>query len=199
MRVTLPNTMKVTTQSKFHVLVLLAIFVFGTLNAGPARAIDPKIVVTPSSITLSEGASAQFAVTLVEPIVCPSPSSCSVTLNFADSVPPGIALSSPSIAWSYTEWNQTRTVSVSISDPSLLTNNQVVHLAAVASSQSEYYSGFSVNVAVTIAVTQTTTTNPSQNFGGLPETGSDRTIVRIALWTLLIGVAVKIRRTLRYS
>ena len=180
------------------------------LAADPSQAINPRINVSPSAFTLSEGGTTQISATLDEPILCPSNPSlpCSVILNFAASVPSGISLSNSSLEWTQAEWTQEKTFTVSMTDPSLFTNNQVFHLVAVANSGSEYYSGFSVDIAVTIAVTQTTTTTTTPTtttppntttplVSNLPATGRNSAIAQYAIWALIIGIGLTFRRKLR--
>ncbi len=149
-------------QIRFWWAVLTALVTMTALSvffANPSQAINPKINISPTSFTLSEFASTQISATLAEPILCaPDPSlPCSVILNFATSIPLGVSLSNSSIEWTQTEWAQTKTFTVTMTNPSLFQNNAVFHLVAVANSRSEYYSRFSVDLAVTVAVTQTTT------------------------------------------
>ena len=123
-------------------------------------AVVPKITVNPSTFTLGENARTRITASLTQPIICqPDPIlPCSVVLDFAASVPSGVVLDSPSVEWTSAQWAQSRTFNVSIADPDLLQNNQVFQLAAIASSRSMYYSGFSVAISVTVAVTRTSTT-----------------------------------------
>jgi len=194
-------------------LVALAVF-----PASVAKAIIPRIALNPGAVTLSEGGSAQISATLDEPIVCPDLSlPCQVTLDFSASVPAGISLSSPSIMWSQAEWAQTKSFTVSVSNPSLLANNQVVHLRAVADSRSEYYRAFAVDLVVTLAITPPATTTtvppatttvppattteppaatmiPNPNPSELAETGTDSILLRFAFGFLIVGAALTIRR-----
>lgn len=199
-------------------VALLTVMGMSVMAADPSQAINPKINVSPSAFTLSEGGTTQISATLDEPILCPSNPSlpCSVILNFAASVPSGISLSNSSIEWTQAGWSQTKSLTVTITDPSLFTNNHVFHLVAVADSGSEYYSGFSVDIAVTVAVTQTTTTTtilsttttaattttppPSTNtpsVSNLPATGRNSAIAQYAIWALIFGIGLTFRRKLR--
>ena len=199
-------------------VALLTVTAVSVLASRPSLAIIPKINVNPTAFTLSEGGTTQISARLDEPILCPSNPSlpCSVILNFAASVPSGISLSNSSLEWTQAEWTQEKTFTVSMTDPSLFTNNQVFHLVAVANSGSEYYSGFSVDIAVTIAVTQTTTTTTTPTttttaatttttplntttplVSNLPATGRNSAIAQYAIWALVVGVALTFRRKLR--
>jgi hypothetical protein len=140
--------------------VLLIVTGVGILATNPSQARVPKINLTPTAFTLAEGESSQISAMLDEPIICPpDPNlSCSVILDFTASVPAGISLSNSSIEWAQADFSQAKTLTVSMTNPSLFANNQVFSLVAVANSRSEYYSGFSVEIAVTVAVAQITTT-----------------------------------------
>jgi len=201
-------------------VALLTVMGVSVLAAEPSQAINPRINVSPAAFTLSEGGTTQISATLDEPILCPSNPSlpCSVILNFAASVPSGISLSNSSIEWTQAGWSQAKTFTVSMTDPSLFVNNQVFHLVAISNSGSEYYSGFSVDIAVTVAVTQTTTipsttttvatttTTPSastiianQNLVEIPATGRNSAIAQYAIWALIIGIGLTFRRKLRHQ
>ena len=219
-------------QIRFWWAVLTALVTMTALSvffANPSQAINPKINISPTSFTLSEFASTQISATLAEPILCaPDPSlPCSVILNFATSIPLGVSLSNSSIEWTQTEWAQTKTFTVTMTNPSLFQNNAVFHLVAVANSRSEYYSRFSVDLAVTVAVTQTTTsilstttttsltpstttsltpstttslaarTAANQNLDKIPATGQDLRVALYAIWVLVFGVALTFRRKIR--
>lgn len=216
-------------------IALVTMTVLSVLVANPSRAINLKIIVTPTAFTLSEVASTQISATLTEPILCaPDPNlSCSVILDFATSIPVGVSLSNSSIEWSQAEWSQAKTFTVTMTNPSLFQNNEVFHLVAVANSRSEYYSRFSVDIAVTVAATQTTTTTLStttttsvapsttttilsttsvtpstttslavrttanQNLDEIPATGLNLGVAQYAIWALIFGVALTIRRKIR--
>lgn len=209
----------------FVVLLIVAGFSIHAANpsqAFPSRVMTPKISVTPAAFTLAEGGSTQISATLDEPIICPSDPnlSCSVILNFAASVPSGIALSNTSIEWTQAEFAQAKTFTVSLTNPSLFVNNQVFRLVAVANSRSQYYSGFSVEIAVTVTVAQTATTtiattttpppapstttpistSPELSARSLPATGNDLSLANIAVSLLIIGlVTVVTRKRLHHS
>lgn len=186
--------------------VVAALVALAVLPASAATAIIPRIALSPGAVTLSEGGSALISATLDQPIVCPDQSlPCQVTLDFSASVPAGISLSSPSIIWSQAEWAQTKSFTVSVSNPSLLANNQVVHLRAVAISRSEYYRAFAVDLVVTLALTPpatttteppATTTIPNPNPSELAETGTDSILLRFAFGFLIVGAALTTRRKL---
>ena len=207
---------------RFWSILFIALFTVTSVNflaASPSLAILPKISLTPSTFTLIEGVSTQISATIDEPIICPPHPSlpCSIILNFAASVPTGVSLTNSSIEWTPAEWFQTKTFTVSLTDPSLFDTNEVFHLVAVAESRSEYYSGFAVDIAVTVAVTQTTTTTipstttnvatttttpPSTStpaVGTLPATGRNSAIAQFAMWAFIVGIALTFRRKLRQT
>lgn len=185
-------------------------------QAFPSQVMTPKISVSPASFTLAEGGTTQISATLNEPIICPSDPNlpCSVILNFAASVPAGISLSNTSIEWAQADFSQAKTFTVSLTNPSLFVNNQAFRLVAVADSRSQYYSGFSVDIAVTVAVAQTTTTtiattttppptpstttptsiSPTLSVSSLPATGNDPNLANIAVSVLIIGLMTVIAR-----
>lgn len=107
-----------------------------------------KINRTPTSLTsLSAGASRTFSFTLDEPIICADMSvTCAVTLNFSNSSPGTASLNTSSITWASAEWNQTRSITLTVDSDLVYSDSSSVLLSATASSNAEYYSGFAVSI-----------------------------------------------------
>ncbi|MSW30004.1 MAG: hypothetical protein F2597_05645 [Actinobacteria bacterium] len=149
--------------------VALSVFVFAlclsglsVLSAGVSQAQlgTGRISLSRTAITLDDSQQQSISLDLDEPINCnpSSPSPCSVVLDFTSSIPAGMSVSPSSIQWASNEWLQVKTLTLSVTDFSVFTSGQVVHLAAIAASSSEYYSGYSVDIELTVHGTQTTLT-----------------------------------------
>ena len=147
--------------------VALSVFVFtlclsglGVLGTGVSQAQIGRI--SPSRIAISIDDTRQWNIDfeLGEPIVCgpSSPSPCLVVLDFTSTIPAGMSVSPSSIQWAPNEWFTKKTLTLSVTDFSVFTFGQIVRLAAIAASRSEYYSGYSVDIELTVHGTQTTLT-----------------------------------------
>ncbi|MGZ6005642.1 MAG: Ig-like domain-containing protein [Candidatus Saccharimonadales bacterium] len=120
------------------------------LNCGQAMAFG-KIYSTPASVTLAEGASTTVTLRLDAPIICPllSPT-CQVDLHFHSSNPSQLSSSPFTITWQYTEWAQTRTLTIDSIDDGIYTGDQNLTLTATAVSNSIYYSDYIISIPVTL-------------------------------------------------
>lgn len=132
------------------------------LGTGVSQALlgNGKISLSRIAITLDDSRQWSIDLALDAPIICnpSSPSPCSVVLDFTSSIPAGMSVSPSSMQWAHNEWSATKTLTLSVTDFSVFTSGQIVHLAAIAASGSEYYSGYSVDIELTVHGTQTTLT-----------------------------------------
>ena len=126
--------------------MLMVLLISTILNAAPASAL-PKISSTPSIISLQEGNSTSTSIALDEPIICPT-SPCQLSLTFTSSDATLVSVTPSTLTWLDTEWNQTRTLTISAIADRTYKGNQRVSLSATAVSASEYYSGFQVSISV---------------------------------------------------
>lgn len=147
--------------------VSLSVFVFalclsglGALGIGVSQAQVGKISASRTAITLDDTRQWDIDFELDEPIVCgpSSPSPCLVVLDFTSTIPSGMSVSPSSIQWASNDWSTKKSLTLSVTDFSVFTSDQIVHLAAIAASGSEYYSGYSVDIELTVHGTQTTLT-----------------------------------------
>jgi len=147
--------------------VSLSVFVFalclsglGALGTGVSQAQAGKISASRTAITLDDSRQWTIDFELAEPILCDplSPPPCLVVLDFTSAIPAGLSVSPVSIQWAPNEWSAVKTLTLSVTDFSVFTSDQIVHLAAIAASRSEYYSGYSVDIELTVHGTQTTST-----------------------------------------
>jgi hypothetical protein len=156
--------------------VALSVFVFsfclsglGAVGMGVSQALLGNGKISPSGTAITIDDSRQWSIDfeLDEPIVC-DPSStppCSVVLDFTPSIPAGVSVSPSSLQWASNQWSAIRTLTLSVTDFSVFTDGQIVHLAAIAASGSEYYSGFSVTIDLTVQGTQTPPTTTTTSSG----------------------------------
>ncbi len=154
--------------NKFRFLTVLVAILLGITGTNLVTSdrshavVSPRIAISPTAITLSTSENLQLSATLNEPIICPGGIlGCLVELNFLANIPAGLFMSPSKIEWQHNEWTQPRTFTVSITNQNLFANNQVVHLRALAESLSEYYTGYSVDIPVTISIIPTTTVAPT--------------------------------------
>jgi len=147
--------------------VSLSVFVFalclsglGALGTGVSQAQAGKISASRTAITLDDSRQWTIDFELGEPILCDplSPPPCLVVLDFTSTIPAGLSVSPSSIQWASNDWFTTKTLTLSVTDFSVFTSDQIVHLAAIAASGSEYYSGYAVDIELTVHGTQTTST-----------------------------------------
>ena len=147
--------------------VSLSVFVFAlcfsglsALGTGVSQAQIGRISPSRTAITLDDTRQWDIDFELDEPIVCgpSSPSPCLVVLDFTSTIPAGMSVSPSSIQWASNDWFTKKTLTLSVTDFSVFTPDQIVHLAAIAASGSEYYSGYSVDIELTVHGTQTTQT-----------------------------------------
>jgi|GEM_PF-3019207 len=137
-------------KSKFHILLigLLAVILIGS----PVAVFAAKINSSPSSnISINKGQSRTVQLQLSQPIICPDPSGgCTVELTFASSDPSKATVSSLPVTWNYTDWAQSRTITIQTLDDGQHAGNQNLSVSATAVSNAPYYAGFQVTVPFTI-------------------------------------------------
>ena len=147
--------------------VSLSVFVFalclssvGALGTGVSQAQAGKISASRTAITLDDSRQWTIDFELGEPILCDplSPPPCLVVLDFTSTIPAGMSVSPSSLQWAFNDGFTTKTLTLSVADFSAFGSDQIVHLAAVAASESEYYSGYAVDIELTVHGTQTTST-----------------------------------------
>jgi hypothetical protein len=147
--------------------VSLSVFAFAlclsglsVLGTGVSQAQVEKISLSRTAITLDDSRQWTIDFELGEPILCDplSPPPCLVVLAFTSTIPVGLSVSPVSIQWAPNEWSAVKTLTLSVTDFSVFTSGQIVHLAAVAASGSEYYSGYAVDIELTVQGTQTSST-----------------------------------------
>jgi hypothetical protein len=171
--------------SLFSLLVCVMV-----LAATPASA-APRISVTPANATLSPAQSVSVALALDEPIVCPG-SPCDVVLNFSASQRLGVTMTPNVVTWEQADWQDTRTVIVTLDPQTPATQSQTVTLSATAVSDSMYFDGFAVSFPVNIVIpdiqpTPSPSPTPSDS---LAQTGASVEAVPLGAGILALGVAV---------
>jgi hypothetical protein len=126
----------------------LVLFISVFYDVAPANAFV-KISSTPATLTLQEGNSTTTTIELDSPIICDAPSpSCQVSLTFSSSDPSLVTFSPSSLTWSYSQWSQIKTFTISVLADRTYKGNQSISVSATAVSASEYYSGFTLSVSV---------------------------------------------------
>ena len=141
--------MKGVFSAKFRV-VLVGLVVAALLGA-PAFVAAAKIESVSNNISITEGRSQTVQLRLNEPIICSDPeATCDVSLVFTSSDPSKATVSSTPIVWNYTDWAQTRMITIQTLNDGQHSANQSLSIHATAVSNSEYYSGFQVTVPFTV-------------------------------------------------
>jgi hypothetical protein len=168
---------------------ILAVGIF----AQPAFA-SSRIIATPGSLTLTPGQSAPISFGLTQPIICET-APCSVVLDFSASQAQGVSVSPTTLSWSNVEWDQTRTVTVTLAAQTPATQSQDVVLSATAVSNSEFYTGSIETVTVSIVIPPAPSPTPEPE---LAVTGfSALNLVTIAASAMLSGAGLMMYRRLR--
>jgi hypothetical protein len=133
---------------RFSTAVVLVLFISVFYDVAPANAFG-KISSTPATLTLQEGNSTTTTIELDSPIICGASSpSCQVSLTFSSSDPSLVTFSPSSLTWSYSQWSQIKTFTISVLADQTYKGNQSISVSATAVSASEYYSGFTLSVSV---------------------------------------------------
>lgn len=118
--------------------------------AQPAQAAGTKISYTGFSGTpLQVGSSVVVEFRLSEPIICQD-LPCEVRLNFTNSDPSTLTLSSTEVVWTANTWSQVRSFTVRVAEGITSAGSSSVTLSAVAVSNSEYYRSHRVTITQSI-------------------------------------------------
>jgi len=160
-----------------------------------AMAASGKVHFNAESPALELGGNTDVTISLEQPLICADPGNCSVTIDFASSVPAGVTVTPSSVTWTSSEWSQTRTVNVSIAEDANELFGQTISLGGPVASGSEYYNGyqaaFDVAVLAPVAYNQRTLAN----------TGSSEVLVigEVLSAGLLISCGIVLLRNRRRS
>ena len=159
---------------KKPIRVFLAVFALclcldglGALGTGVSQALPVTEKISPKSTSITIDDSRQWSIDfeLDEPIICnpSSPPPCLVVLDFTASIPAGVSVSPSSLQWAPNEWSVAKTLTFSVTDLGTFTSGQVVQLAAIAASGSEYYSRYAVTIDLTVLGTRTPPTTATSS------------------------------------
>jgi hypothetical protein len=108
-----------------------------------------------------------------------------------------VSVSQTTLSWSNVEWDQTRTVTVTLAAQTPATQSQDVVLSATAVSNSEFYTGSIETVTVSIVIPPAPSPTPEPE---LAVTGfSALNLVTIAAAAMLSGAGLMMYRRLRES
>ena len=133
---------------RFQSLLLVTGLFLSSQVALAESSFAAKINSSPSPLTaLAAGGNRTFTFTLDEPIFCETmDSTCFVRLAFTNSGSAISSLSSSTIEWAYTDWTQTRTMTLTVNSTLSHTDSSNIRLSAVTQSNSEYYRSFAVTI-----------------------------------------------------
>lgn len=133
---------------RFQSILLVSALFFGSQVVLAEPSFAAKINSSPTPLTaLAAGGSRTLTFTLDEPIICPiTDSTCFVRLTFANSGSAFSTLSSNVVEWAYSDWTQTRTMTLTVNSNLSYTDSSNIRLTATALSNAEYYSRFSVTI-----------------------------------------------------
>lgn len=152
-----------------HISFFTLISLFTISLALPSTALAVKVNSSPSSATLSEGSGSQiFSITLDEPIISIEETAY-VRLNITGD-DARLVFSTSSIYYAASDWFNTRTFTVSVSNDSIQNSDNSAVITINTVSNSEYYSGYSRTIAITIL--DDDSSQSSQGSGGPSGGGS---------------------------
>lgn len=125
-------------------LILTAFYI-----TAPSATLVAKVNLSPSSATLSEGSGSQvFSITLDEPIITMEEEGY-VRLNITGD-DTRLVFSTSSIYFAASDWSDTRALTVSVSNDSIQNSDNSAIVTIQVVSNSEYYSGYSRTISITI-------------------------------------------------
>lgn len=135
---------------RFLTSVLLIVFIFTGYVTIATAAPQQKVSITPSPVTLPEAGGVQvFTVQLDEPIIAQVGAGY-VTVNLSAS-DPRVQLSSSTVTYQANEWHMSKQFTVTTVGDALHNASNNVIVTGLATSNAEYYSGFTTTVSVTLA------------------------------------------------
>lgn len=126
-------------------------FALAVLVPTQAMATTPRIAFSLASTTLAPGQTQAVTITLDNPIVCQS-GTCDVVLDFSASQSLGVTMTPNVVTFTQSNWFTPQIVTAALDLNTSAQYPQVVTLAAVAASNSEYYRGFRVGFPVSLNV-----------------------------------------------
>lgn len=157
------------------VVVLVASLSFGM--AQPVLAEAHNINLSPSSVTLTEGASQVIDVSLPEPLISPNGPGW-LYLELSSSNPTRANVSTPELYFEMNSWTEHQTFTITATDDMVVNGDTTVNINYSYVTESEYYGDYTGSLAVTVldndhAPTITAPT-PGQNIpaGSLMVTGT---------------------------
>lgn len=164
------------------------------LIAQPAFAVANKIAYSDATPEIELGASTVITLTLDQPIICPSQINCDVMVDFSGSLPQGLEISPRILTWSASEWSQPRTITVSVDSVDAGLAGLTTAIGPTVTSASEYYSGFSPTLEITVPATADLPV--AYDHRDLANTGSND-LPLLAAGLLLVGAGIAARKAAR--
>lgn len=110
----------------------------------------PRVSLTPSPVTLTEGSSQTISITLSEPIVGPGPDPAYLFVYLSSSDPSRAVVTTPSVKYDASEWTQHKTFQIKAVDDIAVNGNAPVTISFSIYSDSEYYNDFTGSVPVIV-------------------------------------------------
>lgn len=147
---------------RLHISILCLVSLISINGISDTQAVTPKILVTPSSYKpLASSQSLALTFTLNEPIIClVTAPTCDLVINLSVSDPSTLSLSNYSVSWSFTQWSQSRSITLTAKPNLTFRNSYAVVVMGTTVSNSDYYQGFKV--------TYTQAINRSKSSGNCP-------------------------------
>lgn len=137
-------------KTKLSSILYVCIFaLLGLILHGQTAVAANKITVSPSTVTITEGASQNVTISLSEPIICPDPLDCDLSLSFNSSDPQASATPYP-LVYQTSEWAQNKTLTIHTTADGIFSADKHITLSATTESNSEFYKGYVVTIPVTI-------------------------------------------------
>lgn len=138
-------------RSRFLPSLLAMALGLGVLATPVASGQSTRVDVSPSSVDIGPGESAVISFSLDEPIIAPPPDPGFVTITFTTSDPGRIELSTTSLTWTAAEWQQTRQLTIASPGEAPGAGDVLVTVTGQVTSNSEYYSGVTASIEVTVS------------------------------------------------
>lgn len=148
-------------RSRFLPSLLAMALGLGVLATPAASGQSTRVDASPSSVDIGPGESAVISFSLDEPIIAPPPDPGFVTITFTTSDPGRIELSTTSLTWTAAEWQQTRQFTIASPGEAPGAGDVLVTVTGQVTSNSEYYSGTTASVEVTVDGAEPEPSEPS--------------------------------------
>ena len=131
-------------------VVAVAIVLPLAMNVGQAKAASGRISFDPGAITVFEGSSQTVSLLLDSPITAPLADTASLDITLTSSDPARVSVSPNTLHYSAADWSQAKSITIGSVDDGIYNDGATVTITLAATSNAQYYSGFSTSLPVTL-------------------------------------------------